>query len=52
VRDSAPPPRSHRRTGQRRPYALRTVVRSDCSTNKLGGTIGSWIGSMAKLTFL
>jgi hypothetical protein len=25
---------------------------SNCATNKLSGTIGSWIGSMAKLTFL
>ncbi len=28
------------------------VVCSDCSENKLSGTIGSWIGSMAKLTWL
>ena len=28
------------------------VVRSGCSENKLSGTIGSWIGSMAKLTLL
>jgi hypothetical protein len=28
------------------------VVRSECYENKLSGTIGSWIGSMAKLTRL
>ncbi len=28
------------------------VVRSACSGNKLSGTIGSWIGSMARLTLL
>jgi hypothetical protein len=28
------------------------VVRSYCGENKLSGTIGGWIGSMAKLTFL
>jgi hypothetical protein len=28
------------------------VVRSVCNHNKLSGTIGSWIGSMAKLTYL
>ena len=28
------------------------VVRSYFSTNTLSGTIGSWIGSMAKLTWL
>ena len=28
------------------------VVRSDCSENQLSGTIGSWIGSMAKLRWL
>ena len=28
------------------------VLRSYCSENKLSGTIGSWIGSMAKLTYL
>ena len=28
------------------------VVRSDCYENKLSGTIGGWIGSMAKLTYL
>jgi hypothetical protein len=28
------------------------VVRRECDQNKLSGTIGSWIGSMAKLTYL
>ncbi len=28
------------------------MVRSYCRENKLSGTIGSWIGSMAKLTYL
>jgi hypothetical protein len=28
------------------------VVRSDCSENKLSGTIGGWIGSMLKLAYL
>ena len=28
------------------------VVCSECSDNKLSGTIGSWIGSMAKLIYL
>jgi hypothetical protein len=28
------------------------VVRSYCGENKLSGTIGGWIGSMAKLTWL
>ncbi len=28
------------------------VVCSACNRNKLSGTIGSWIGSMAKLTLL
>ncbi len=28
------------------------VVCSDCGENKLSGTIGGWIGSMAKLTVL
>jgi hypothetical protein len=28
------------------------VVRSACEQNKLSGTIGGWIGSMAKLTLL
>jgi hypothetical protein len=28
------------------------VVRSQCYTNKLSGTIGGWIGSMAKLSIL
>ncbi len=28
------------------------VVRSGCGENKLSGTIGSWIGSMAKLAWL
>jgi hypothetical protein len=28
------------------------VVRSDCQLNQFSGTIGSWIGSMAKLTLL
>jgi hypothetical protein len=42
---------AHRRTGRRR--ALRAaVVRSNLHANKLSGTIGSWIGSMAKLTWL
>jgi hypothetical protein len=27
-------------------------MRSDCNQNKLSGTIGSWIGSMAKLGYL
>jgi hypothetical protein len=51
VRGSAPPPRSHWRTGRRRAYAP-VVVCSQCYENKLSGTIGSWIGSMAKLTWL
>ncbi len=38
-------------TGRRRAHAP-AVVRSECSENKLSGTIGSWIGSMAKLTKL
>ncbi len=29
-----------------------SVVRSDCGANMLSGTIGGWIGSLAKLTFL
>ena len=28
------------------------VVRSDCGENKLSGTIGGWIGSIAKLSSL
>jgi hypothetical protein len=32
---------------------LRAVMAcSDCQQSKFSGTIGSWIGSMAKLTFL
>jgi hypothetical protein len=42
---------AHRRTGRRRAYT-HAVVRSDCERNKLSGTIGGWIGSMAKLTLL
>ena len=38
-------------TGRRRAYAF-AVVCSDCSYNKLSGTIGSWIGSIAKLAWL
>ncbi len=41
-RDRSEPPRAH----------APAVVRSDCGENKLSGTIGSWIGSMAKLTIL
>ncbi len=36
----------------RRPAQTPTVVCSYCPKNKLSGTIGSWIGSMAKLTYL
>ncbi len=32
-------------------FALRLMCR-DLSSNKLSGTIGSWIGSMAKLAYL
>jgi hypothetical protein len=28
------------------------VVRRECDQNQFSGTIGSWIGSMAKLTYL
>ncbi len=38
-------------TGRRRAHAT-AMMRSDCFENKLSGTIGSWIGSMAKLTWL
>ena len=38
-------------TGRRRAHAP-ALVRSQCSENKLSGTIGGWIGSMAKLTYL
>jgi hypothetical protein len=38
--------------GKRRALHAPPVVRSDCRENKLSGTIGSWIGSMAKLTYL
>ena len=45
-----------RRAAHRRdrsaPRSRAAVVCSDCSRNKLSGTIGSWIGSMAKLTYL
>jgi hypothetical protein len=42
---------------RRRRAALRgpvgaAVVCSDCEHNTLSGTIGGWIGSMAKLTWL
>jgi hypothetical protein len=30
----------------------RCVVCSECDRNNFTGTIGSWIGSMAKLTWL
>ena len=49
---SAPPPRSPS-TGPVGAARLRSaVVRSQCQQNKLSGTIGSWIGSMAKLTYM
>ena len=38
-------------TGRRRAYAAAVVCRY-CEQNKLSGTIGGWIGSMAKLTWL
>ena len=45
-----------RRAAHRRdrsaPRSRAAVMRSDCNTNLLSGTIGSWIGSMAKLTWL
>ncbi len=34
------------------PRSRAAVVRSGCGENKLSGTIGGWIGSMAKLTWL
>ncbi len=34
------------------PRSRAAVVCSECSENAFSGTIGSWIGSMAKLTFL
>ncbi len=34
------------------PRSRAAVVRSYCYENKLSGTIGSWIGSMAKLSIL
>ncbi len=42
---------AHRRIGRRRAHAP-ALVRSDCSENTFSGTIGGWIGSMAKLTWL
>jgi hypothetical protein len=50
-------PRSHRRTGRRRELRRLRWCR-DISRNRrdgaegFSGTIGSWIGSMAKLTLL
>ncbi len=38
-------------TGRRRSHAP-SVVRSNCYENTFSGTIGSWIGSMARLTYL
>ncbi len=40
-----------RRAAHRRNRCTAVVCRQ-CQQNKLSGTIGSWIGSMAKLTFL
>jgi hypothetical protein len=52
VRRSAPPPRSPS-AGPVGAECLRAaVVRRYCQENKLSGTIGSWIGSMAKLSIL
>ncbi len=45
-----------RRAAHRRdrsaPRSRAAMMRSACGENKLSGTIGSWIGSMAKLTLL
>ncbi len=46
---SAPPPRSPSRRDRSAPRLRAAVVRSNCGNNKLSGTIGGWIGSMAKL---
>jgi hypothetical protein len=47
---------SRRRAAHRRdrsaPRSRAAVVCSACGENKLSGTIGSWIGSMAKLAYL
>ena len=49
----APPlPRSPSAGPVRRRADALAVVRSGCGTNKLSGTIGGWIGSMARLTRL
>jgi hypothetical protein len=52
VRRSAPPPRSPSAGPAGASRSRAAMVRSACSENKLSGTIGSWIGSMAKLAYL
>jgi hypothetical protein len=34
------------------PRVCAALVCSECNENKLSGTIGGWIGSMTKLTWL
>ncbi len=43
---------AHRRDQSAPRAHASAVVRSDFRANKLSGTIGGWIGSMAKLTWL